>query len=250
MQLVKRIVIALALATAVFAQSPEPPLSDTRLTVHTLVREDIFAGFMNDDLERLTRGEKNAQRLAEAPRSPMEKPPALAWQAGAALYRAVAAFENKKPEEFQKHFDRSQELFAQARQLNPKDGGVAAVTGGSYVVFADRLPKDKQAAAWQASYEAFSMLWQFQGQGVERLPIHIRGELLGGLAVSAQRTGRATEAAEHVERILQVMPDTPYAKIAKQWKENPASAKTATISCLNCHESGRLAARVSALGAQ
>lgn len=249
MQLVKRIVIALALATAVFAQSPEPPIADTRFTVHTLVREDIFAGFLNDDMERLARGEKNAQRLAETRRAP-EKPSALAWQAGAALYRAVVAFENKKPEEFQKLFDRSQELFAQAKQLNAKDGGVAAVTGGSYVVFADRLPKDKQAAAWQAAYDAFSLLWQFQKAGVESLPVHIRGELLGGLAVSAQRTGRATESAEYVERMLQVMPDTPYGKIAKQWKDNPASAKTATITCLNCHEQGRLAARVASLKAE
>ena len=249
MQLVKRIIIALALATAVFAQSPELPLSDTRLTVHTWVREDIFAGFLNNDMERLTRGEKNVERLLET-RTASEKPSLLAWQAGATLHRAVAAFEGKQPDEFQKLYARAQELFAQAKQLNAKDGGAAAVTGGSYVVFADRLPKDQQAAAWQASYEAFSMLWQFQGKGVERLPIHIRGELLGGLAVSAQRTGRATEAAEHVERILQVMPDTPYGKVARQWKDNPASAKTVTITCLNCHESGRLTARVAALKAE
>jgi hypothetical protein len=242
MNFVKKVLLAVALATAVFAQSPEPPIADTRFTVHTLVREDIFAGFLNDDLERLARGEKNAQRLAETRTA--EKSSAVAWQAGVALYRAVVAFENKKPEDGQKHFDRSQELFAQAKQLNPRDGGAAAVTGGSYVVFADRLPKDKQAAAWQASYEAFSMLWQFQKAGVERLPIHIRGELLGGLAVSAQRTGHTQEVAEYVDRILEVMPDTPYGKIAKQWKENPASAKTATITCLNCHESGRLAVRL------
>ena len=244
MQLVKRIVIALALATAVFAQSPEPPIADTRFTVHTLVREDIFAGFLNDDLERLARGEKNAAQLAES-RGTAGKSHALAWQAGATLYRAVVAFENKKADEFQKLFNRSQELFAQAKQLKSKnDGGVEAVTGGSYVLFADRLPKDKQAAAWQESYAAFSTLWQAQGAAVDKLPTHIRGELLGGLAVSAQRTGRAQEAAEHVDRILTLMPDTPYGKIAKQWKENPASAKTATITCLNCHESGRLAARL------
>ena len=249
MNYVKKIILALALATAVFAQSPEPPLSDTRLTIHTLVREDIFAGFLNNDLERLTRGEKKVQRLLET-RTASEKPSLLAWQAGATLYRAVAALENKRPDEFQKLYSRAQELFAQAKQLNPKDGGVAAVTGGSYVVFADRLPKEQQAAAWQTAYDAFSMLWQFQGKGVERLPIHIRGELLGGLAVSAQRTGRTQEAAEYVDRILQVMADTPYAKVAKQWKDNPASAQTATITCLNCHESGRLAARVAAVGAQ
>ncbi|NOT64186.1 MAG: hypothetical protein HOP19_28560, partial [Acidobacteria bacterium] len=104
-----------------------------------------------------------------------------------------------------------------------------------------------QAAAWQESYEAFSTLWQAQGAAADKLPIHLRGELLGGLAVSAQRTGRAQEAAELVDRILTLMPDTPYGKVAKQWKENPASAKTVTITCLNCHEQGRLTTRMASL---
>ena len=30
-------------------QSPAPPLSDTRLSIHTLVREDIFAGWRSDN---------------------------------------------------------------------------------------------------------------------------------------------------------------------------------------------------------
>ena len=44
-----------AISFAVPAQAPEPPLADTRLTVHTLVREDIFAGFLQNDLTRLAR---------------------------------------------------------------------------------------------------------------------------------------------------------------------------------------------------
>ena len=58
MHLIKRMLLAAALVSAVLAQAPAPPLADTRLSIHTLVREDIFAGFLNDDMERLTRGEK------------------------------------------------------------------------------------------------------------------------------------------------------------------------------------------------
>jgi hypothetical protein len=249
MQIFKRLIIALALATAVFAQAPEPPLKDTRLTIHTLVREDIFAGFLQNDMERFTRGERSLKRLLET-RTAAEKPALLAWQGGAALYRAVLAYENKNDKEFQRLNKEAVDLFAQAKQLGPKDGGAAAVTGGSYVVFADRLPKDQQAAAWEKTYEAFSLLWQFQGAGVDKMPLHLSGELLGGMAVSAQRTGRKEEAAKYLDRIETVLADTPYAKVAKQWKANPAAMTNASITCLTCHESGRLAARMASLGGQ
>jgi len=39
------------LVTVAAAQSIEPPLADTRISVNTLVREDIFAGFLADDME-------------------------------------------------------------------------------------------------------------------------------------------------------------------------------------------------------
>jgi hypothetical protein len=62
------------------AQSPTVSTFDPRLSVHTIVREDIFAGFLANDLERLARGEKNLERLlAERPSA---KAPLLAWKAG------------------------------------------------------------------------------------------------------------------------------------------------------------------------
>ena len=35
-----------------FVQSPEPPIADDRLAVSTLVREDVFAGWRENDMER------------------------------------------------------------------------------------------------------------------------------------------------------------------------------------------------------
>ena len=45
------------------AQSADPLLLDTRLTVHTLVREDIFAGWRTNTLDRLSKAEQNIEIL-------------------------------------------------------------------------------------------------------------------------------------------------------------------------------------------
>jgi tetratricopeptide (TPR) repeat protein len=248
MQGIKKALVLAALVTIAAAQSPEPPLSDTRLSIHTLVREDIFAGFLSNNAERFARGEKNLQLLLE--KRPDAKPELLAWQGGAALYKAVLDYENKRSDEFQQKYQQALDLFSQAQKLGPQNGGVFAVMGGSYAVFADRLPKDKQAAAWAQAYDAYQLLWKAQGASVDRLPVHMRGELLGGLAQSAQRTGHAEEVQKHLDKILAVLPGTPYEPVAKQWKADPKSAANSSITCLTCHDGGRLAARLAVLNKQ
>ena len=240
----KILLVALFVAVAM-AQSPEPPLSDSRLTIHTLIREDIFAGFLTDDTERLARGEKNLQTLLE--KRPAEKSSLLAWKAGVATYNAVRAHEANRADEFQRKYREATDLFSQAREVGPNDPGVAAVTGGVYVVFADRLPKEYRGAAWSQAYGAYQQLWKMQGPMVDRLPVHLRGELLGGLAVSALRTGHDEEATRHLDKILAVLANTPYEPIAKKWKENPKAAADTNITCMTCHEQGRLAARLNAI---
>jgi hypothetical protein len=242
---ITRILLVVVFVTAALAQSPEPPLSNSRLTVHTLVREDIFAGFLTDNMERFSRGEKNIQLLLE--QRPAEKSSLLAWKAGATLYRAVRAHEDNRPDEFQRHYRMALDLFTQAVNANPKDSGVAAITGGTYVLLADRLPREQRADAWSRAYNAYQELWKGQSQFVDRLPVHLRGELLGGLAQTAQRTGRADETAQYLEKILAVLRDTPYEPIAKQWKANPSAAASTSITCLTCHDAGRLSARIEAL---
>lgn len=242
----KRILLLVAFVTVAAAQSPEPPLSDSRLTIHTLVREDIFAGFLSDDGQRLARGEKNLQLLLE--KRPAAKADLLAWQAGVALYRAVRAHEQKRPDEFKQHYRQALDLFTQAHELAPKGPAIAAVTGGSYMIFADRLPQEHRAAAWAQAYDAYQLLWKQQAPAVDKLPAHLRGELLGGLAQSAQRTGRSQEMGPYLDKILEVLRDTPYEPVAKQWKKNPETAAKTSITCLTCHDSGRLTARITALG--
>jgi hypothetical protein len=245
MPTVKSVLLILLLSVALSAQAPEPPLSDTRLTVHTLVREDLFAGFLSNDLTRFSRGEKNVEALLA--QRPDQRANLLAWQGGASLYRAVRAHEAGNAKEFAELYRSARDAFAEATGLQAGNDGVHAIVGGTYSLFADRLPAEHRAAGWAQAYESYSFLWKAQGQIIEKLPVHHRGEVLGGLAQAAQRTGRTEEMGQALDRMLTVLAGTPYEATAKQWKSDPAVAANTRLTCKNCHNPGRLGPRLAEL---
>jgi hypothetical protein len=215
MKVMKSAAVLFAIAAIAATPPPEPPLSDTRLTVHTLVREDVFAGFLDNDMERFARAERNIDTLLA--QRPDQRANLLAWKAGAALYRAVRAHEDNDGATFQRRFQEALETFAEASGLQGSNDGVPAITGGSLALFADRLPAQH------------------------------RGELLAGLAQSAERTGRREEAQQHVDKMLALLKGTPYEKTASAWKADPASAAASNLTCKTCHAPGRLSSRLAAL---
>jgi hypothetical protein len=220
----------------------KPPLADTRYSVHTLVREDIFAGILNGDMDRFARGEESIDFLL-VQRQAADQPALLAWRAGALLFRGVLALEAKRMDEFEGRFSRANKIIAQAQELGANDQGTIATIAGMYALLADRLPENQRAQAWATAYKSYQALWKKQEGVVEKLPLHMQGELLGGLAQSAQRTGHDKELAGYLDKILAIAPDSPYGKAAKRWKEDAKAAKDTPISCLTCHAQGRLAAR-------
>ena len=236
-------VTLVAISAVILAQAPEPPLADTRLTVHTLLREDIFAGFLQNDLVRLARAEKNVETLLAS--RPGERPAILAWQGSIALTRAAMANEAKQPDQFRQQYRRAQDLFNEAMKLGPDNVGVFAITGGSLVSIADRLPEAERKAGWELGYTAYQQLWKMQSQMIEKLPLHHKGEVLSGLAQTADRTGRGEEAAAQIERILTLLPDTAYASRARQWKDEPSGRAKVKLTCQTCHGPGTLVARIA-----
>jgi hypothetical protein len=242
---ISKIFIVALFVTVAVAQSPKSPLSDNRIPVSTLLREDIFAGFMADDMERFAKGEKNLQILLDT--RPAARPELLTWKGGVELYRAVRAHEADHNDEFQQKYKEALDLLAQARRAGPDHIGVIAATGGVNLLFADRLPKEYRDAAWATAYDCYQELWKMQAADLDKLPPHMKGELLAGLATTAMRTGRAEEAMRHLDKILETLPGTPYAAVARQWKRNPKASADTSMSCMTCHEPGRLTARINAL---
>lgn len=237
----KSILLVYLFTIAAFGQA-----LDNRLSIHTLVREDIFAGILTNDPDRPARGEKNVDLLLTE--RPKAMAPLLAWQGGIALYRSVVAFEAKRDDEFELQYKRALELFSEARRAaDLEDLGVAAVTGASLILLGDRLPERYRGASYSTAYDSYNAMWKAQGSMVDKLPLHIKGELLSGLAQSAQRTGRAEESSRYLEQIMVLMPGTPYGSRARAWKARPESVGRSSLTCQTCHEDGRLAARTEAL---
>jgi hypothetical protein len=245
MRPLKSALLVFIVVAAAAAQTPDPLLSETRLSVHTILREDIFAGFRNNNMERLAKAEQNIEVLLKE--RPAQRANLLAWKAGATTYRAVRAHESGQAEEFARRFADALEGFAAAAKLDSGNEGVAAITGGTLATFADRLPEKHRAAAWSQAYDNYSTLWKQQGAGIEKLPVHFKGELLSGLTQSAQRTGRTAEAVQHLDKMLTVLVGTPYEAMAKQWKADPSISATTNLTCKNCHNPGRLSSRLEEL---
>jgi hypothetical protein len=227
------------------AQDAGTPKFDPRLSIHSILREDIFAGFMANDLDRLARGEKNL--LALETERPAVKAELVAWKGCIALTRAAQANEAHRDAESQRHYREAVALFSEAARLGTPTGGVHAITGGSNLALGDRLPEPVRAEAWSTAYRSYKSLWEAQREGVDQLPLHLKGELLAGVAQTAQRTGHSEEAAQFTRRIVETMPGTAYATAARRWVEKPETMSRGSIACQTCHEAGRLAARTAAL---
>ena len=241
----RTIALSFMLAALGVAQTRTTSSFDPRLPANTLVREDAFAGMMANDMERFERAAKNVDLLlAERPGS---RPDLLAWKGSILLTRAVLAREKNQAADYAAHYRESVANFTEAARLDPAGIGVNAIRGGSAILFADRLAPEQRAETWSVAYESYQAIWKQQSANLEHLPVHIRGELLAGLAQSAQRTGHADESRRYVDEILRVLPGTPYEARAKKWKETPTLADRTSLGCQTCHDPGRLAARQAAL---
>ena len=229
----RSVLVALVSSGLLFAQSAQQP----KLTVHTQVREDIFAGYMADDMDRFDIGVKKLDAML---RENLENVHALSWAGSAQLFRAIKAREAGNPSEFRTLYASGKDKMERALALAPKDGGVLAVQGASLIMFGDRLPEPERTEAYKKGRACLKELASMQQPMLDRFPVHLRGELLAGLAQSAQRLGDWEDARVYLNQIVTGMAGTPYERKARKWLDQPASAEKTALVCQTCHEAGRL----------
>jgi hypothetical protein len=236
----KRLVLVASIALTLAAETADP-----RLPVHTVVREDIFSGFMAGDMARFERGVATIEQLDRE--RPNERQNVRVWQGSVALFRAVQAYEKGDKAEGHRLYALALDRWQEAVKLAPADPGVQIVLGASSAYFADRLPAEERAASWARAYDAYQGVAKMQMPAVAQLPSHLQGELLAGLAMTAQRTGRDEEFRKMLDKMIEVAGSTPYGRAAVAWKERPEIMAKTTLMCKNCHEPGRLEARKAEL---
>ena len=219
-----------------FAQQTRP----ANIPIHTWVREDIFAGFVDDDFARYQRGEQKVlEYLAETP----DRADALAWMSGGKLYRAGRAFRDGKAAEGDVLVREATDMMDKATAVSPDNFGMHATIGGSIVQLANKLPERHYTPLMHRARTHFAKLYSVQAKAVPQLPLHIKGELLAGVAETEFRVGDRARATDLLHQIVKELPDTGYARNAALWLESPEKITRDTkLVCQSCHEPGRLSA--------
>lgn len=228
--------LCLSLLLGAFAQLPP-----AGIRVSTWVREDIFAGLLVNDQERFAQGMSKIDSILAAEPKNAE---ALAWRAGGEFYLALRAHENGQSARYRELRSKSNETFAEAARQGASSQALApvySIRGGTHALFADRLPESERREAWKTVKENYSALATLQKEFFDKMPAHHRGEVLGGLAMAAQRLGD-DDASARLQDLASRLAGTPYATRAKRWIDNPDSAGKSSLACQTCHEPGKLAA--------
>lgn len=237
----KQLFLALLLtASALSAQAPP-----NGLRISTWVREDIFAGFMGNDMERFATGMKKLDdALARNPRAA----DAICWKGGGELWLAARAHEAGRTAEFETLYAKALATLEEGRKAGegtPYIGAVHAITGASWTVSADRLPARLRREAWANVRAHYTALLDVQKAYFEKLPPHPKGEVLAGLAQASQRLGEEDDLQRRLNDVIEQLPGSVYATRAQRWQQNPASAATTSMTCQTCHDAGRMEAVLS-----
>lgn len=208
------------------------------MRVSTWVREELFAGFLADDMARFDTGMKKTDAVIAADPKSAD---ALAWRGGGELYLAVRALEAGDRVKFDALYQKALGSFAASKAVvTPQTAGAFnAITGGSFTLFADRLPEPLRQEGWQKIHFHYSALRSEQKPYFTKMPVHHQGEVLGGLAQAALRLGEKDAAKALLEELIATLPDSPYVPFAK--KALATMDSKAKVACLTCHDAGRLA---------
>ena len=214
------------------------PAQPAGVSVSTWVREDLFSGFLADDQASLQTGIRKLDTiLAEQPNNVS----ARAWRASADYYLAVQAHEQGNRVEFERLYRQSMAAFQQLYESAPREISVLAVTAGSAALFSARFPEPQRTESFQLGRDRFEGLARAQSEFFDKMPAHHRGEVLAGLAQAEEHLGNRAKSREHLTRIVNTLGGTPYESPARKWLDDPGTSGGTRITCLSCHEPGRLA---------
>jgi len=203
----------------------------------TTVREDIFAGFLANDVERLN------LRMSKLQSAIQENPGAagsIAWRGAGELTRAVHAYESGRASDFNAYYASALNSFADAERLGPKNVGVYDVSGAAWGSLGDRLPVSLRAAAYETAYRSWQTALMLSRDRLSTMSSHGRGEMLAAIAHAAQRTGRADEARQRLIEMAEALPGTPFEERARRWLASPELITQSPVSCQTCHPQDKL----------
>lgn len=217
------------------ALAADAPVKPAGITVHTWVREDLFAGVMVDDREAVERGSGKLDAvLAANPDDAVAK----SWRVLELVTRAAWADQKNDPASSKSWMEKAMAL--RATIADSKDLGVQTVLGGSLLFYAAKSPSHATEAIYRDGRDHLIRVRKAQEAFLAKMPPHFSGELLSQLAFASDRLADQESKAKYLAEMKQFLAGTVYERRADKW-QTMAIKDWAGAQCISCHEPGRLA---------
>ena len=224
----QRLTILSVTAVAAFLFGALSKGQDTRFDYQ--VRNDFFAGF-SGNAEAMARAMAVAEATLAADPKHAE---ALVWHGSGLYFQAGQAFQKGDPQKGMELATKGIAEMDQAVALAPDNVGVR-IPRGAVLLTATRFQQGPHVGPLvERAMKDYEHTYQLQEKFLGKLGTHPRGELLLGIADAANRMGDKEKAKQFYQRAVQDLPETVYARNAKEWLETGKLAPQ-KAGCLGCH---------------
>lgn len=224
-------VIALTLTLCGWqSRAADEPKPDPEKRFDLIVREDLFAGFSGDD-KALERGLKACDAALEKNPKHAE---ALVWRGAARVYQAGQLFQAKKPAEGFQSYTAGLKDMDDAVKLEPKNAGVRIPRAAVLMPASNGMPDAMAKPLLETVRGDLETIYEMQKNDLDKLGTHPRGELRMGLADVYRKLKQADKAKAQLDAVVKELPDSKYAKRAKDWLAAKPDVKL-SHSCIGCH---------------
>jgi tetratricopeptide (TPR) repeat protein len=217
---------------ALFAKGSKGQDSAKPERFDSLVREGFFAGFTGDS-EAFARGMKKCEEaLAKNPKDAE----ALVWHGSGLSYQAKATFTAGDAEKGRKIRAQADEEMNDAVNMRPDDVAVLIPRASITLSAALHVPTPELAKKnFQVATTDYEKILRLESPAFSKLPIHSRGELLGGLAEAWNGLGDKEKSKAYLQRMVVELPNTAYSNQANEILSAPSRTGALGTTCLGCH---------------
>jgi tetratricopeptide (TPR) repeat protein len=224
-QILKSTISAIGLGLAFLGLTAAEERFDLR------VRTDFFAGFAGDQ-QALDRAMKLSEE--ELARNPANAE-ALVWHGSGVFFQSGQFFKAGDVVQGREFRQRGLAEMEQAVEIAPDRLGVRIPRGATLLTASRNLPDPDMARPLiEKGLADFERTLEIQKTYFDKLGVHLRGELLIGLADGYARLGKDDQASIYFERIRSALPGTPYAANADKWLAT-RSLTPREGGCIGCH---------------
>lgn len=195
-----------------------------------LVRDDFFAGLLENDQVALDRAMKLCEdTLASDPKHSE----AMVWHGGGLILRAGVAFRAGKQDDGMKLWTDGMAEMDRAVALAPDNVGTRIPRGAVLLAASPFVPEPERTRLLDKGLSDYERVLQLQSDHFDKLSRHARTQLLFGLADGWNRRGDQAKARSYYQRVRDLAGGSAYGARANAYLAG--DTKPAPMACGGCH---------------